>query len=48
MRRVRLALPLISVVVASALAAPAGQAAIRNNEVVMTGKVLYAMCAAGV
>jgi hypothetical protein len=40
----RLALPLISAMVASALTAPAGRAAIRNNEVVITGKVLYAMC----
>ena len=40
MRRVRLALSLISVIAASL----PGQAAIRNNEVVITGKVLYAMC----
>jgi hypothetical protein len=43
MRRVRLALPLISVAV-SALASPSTHAAIRNNEVVITGRVLYAMC----
>jgi len=40
MKRVRLALPLISVIAA----APAAPAAIRNNEVVITGRVLYAMC----
>ena len=44
MRRARLVLPLISVIVASPLAAPSAQALIRNNEVVITGKVLYAMC----
>jgi hypothetical protein len=43
MNRARLALPLIAAIVASALAA-SGQAAIRNHEVVITGKVLYAMC----
>ena len=43
MNRARLVLPLIAAIVASALAA-SGQAAIRNHEVVITGKVLYAMC----
>lgn len=43
MRRARLALPLISVA-ALTLAAPSTDAAIRNNEVVITGRVLYAMC----
>jgi hypothetical protein len=42
MRRNELAL--MSGVIASMLAASSGDAAIRNNEVVITGKVLYAMC----
>ena len=44
MTRVGLALPLVSVIAALALAAPSGHAMIKNNEVVITGKVLYAMC----
>lgn len=35
---------LMSVVAALASTAPAARAVIRNNEAVMTGKVLYAMC----
>jgi hypothetical protein len=34
----------MSGIAAAALVASSGQAAIRNNEVVITGKVLYAMC----
>ena len=44
MKRARLALPLMSMVVALASAAPAAHAMIKNNEAVITGKVLYAMC----
>lgn len=44
MKRARLALPLASMVVALASAAPAAHAMIKNNEAVITGKVLYAMC----
>lgn len=44
MKRARLALPLTSMVVALASAAPAAHAMIKNNEAVITGKVLYAMC----
>lgn len=44
MKRGRLALPLTSMVVALASAAPAAHAMIKNNEAVITGKVLYAMC----
>lgn len=44
MTRVGLALPLVSVIAALALAVPSGHAMIKNNEVVITGKVLYAMC----
>jgi hypothetical protein len=44
MRRARLALPLISAMIALVLMPPSARATIRNNEVVLTGKVLYAMC----
>ncbi len=44
MKRARLALPLMSMAVALASAAPAAHAMIKNNEAVITGKVLYAMC----
>ena len=44
MKRARLALPLMSLVVVIASAAPTARAVIRNNEAVITGKVLYAMC----
>jgi hypothetical protein len=44
MKRARLALPLMSMVVALASAAPTAHAMIKNNEAVITGKVLYAMC----
>lgn len=44
MKRARLALPLTSMVVALVSAAPAAHAMIKNNEAVITGKVLYAMC----
>lgn len=43
MRRAALA-PLMSAIVALASMTPAAHATIRNNEVVITGKVLYAMC----
>lgn len=44
MKGVGLALSMVSVIAGAALPAPSAQAMIRNNEVVMTGKVLYAMC----
>ncbi len=44
MRQAALALPLMSAIAALALPAPFAHATIRNNEVVITGKVLYAMC----
>jgi hypothetical protein len=44
MRGHGLALSIVSAIAGAALPAPSAQATIRNNEVVMTGKVLYAMC----
>jgi hypothetical protein len=44
MKRVRLALPLMSMIAILMSGAPSADAAIKNNEVVITGKVLYAMC----
>jgi hypothetical protein len=44
MRGVGLAVSMVSIIAAAAFAAPSARAMIRNNEVVMTGKVLYAMC----
>ncbi|GEM_PF-2635902 len=44
MKRARLARPLMFASVASVLSASSTHAAVRNQEVVITGKVLYAMC----
>ena len=44
MRPFGVALSIVSVLAGSALVPPPARAMIRNNEVVITGKVLYAMC----
>src|SRR2546423_15335854 len=44
MKRAWLVLPLVSMITALMSATPTADAAIKNNEVVITGKVLYAMC----
>ena len=44
MKQVRLALRLMSMIAVLMSGAPSADATIKNNEVVITGKVLYAMC----
>jgi len=44
MTRAPLALAVLSAIAGSLSAVPTAQALVRNNEVVITGKVLYAMC----